>query len=126
MSDENLNMILRNVILSVFCHLSTVKEVTLTIRFGSLFYYYVFPEPCILFHIPMMVNTFGYLLYEQLWRCQRGIQKPQVEEGQTIQWLKPRGQHDKDQQNTTQKTRNWTTRSPLKTGRGVNSGALER
>lgn len=66
MSDENLNMILRNVILSVFCHLSTVKEVTLTIRFGSLFYYYVFPEPCILFHIHMMVNTFGYLLYEQL------------------------------------------------------------
>jgi len=39
---EFINMILRNVILSVFCHLRTVKDVTLTIRSGSLFYYYVF------------------------------------------------------------------------------------
>ena len=43
-------------------------------------------------------------------RYQRGIQKPFIE-GQTIQWSKEKEQKDNDLQNTTQKNKDWETRT---------------
>ena len=47
---------------------------------------------------------------------------PQIKEVPTIQWLKET-EPNNDLQNTTEKTKDWATRTPLKTG--VNSGASE-
>ena len=66
----------------------------------------------------LLISTYN------VWKYQRYNQKPNIEEGQTIQCRKQKGQMtNNDIQNTTHKTKDWATRIPLKTG--VNSGAPE-
>jgi hypothetical protein len=49
-------------------------------------------------------NVYKALDQRRVWRYQRGNQNPYIEEGQTTQWLKEKGQKDNnDLQNTTKK-----------------------
>ena len=60
-------------------------------------------------------NIFFYI--RKVWRYQRGNQNLYIEEEQTTQW--PKGKVQKDQQRSTKhtlKTKDWVTRTPLKTG----------
>ena len=53
----------------------------------------------------------------RVWRYQRGNQNPYIEEGQTPQWPKGKGQKDKQRSTKhTHKTRDRVTQTPLKTG----------
>ena len=53
----------------------------------------------------------------RVWRSERGNYNPSIEDGQTTQWPKEKGQRtNNDLQNTTQKTKDRVTRTPLKTG----------
>ena len=69
-----------------------------------IFIDYIFLEPCVPFNIHLMVNAFGYLLYETFEDTREVIRsrKSKTTRGNL--------------RNTTQKTRDWTTRSPLETG----------
>ena len=58
----------------------------------------------------------------RVWRNQRVNQNPYSEEEQTTQWPKERGQKDKQRSTKhTHKTKDWVTRTPLKTGRVISS-----
>jgi hypothetical protein len=51
------------------------------------------------------------------WRYQRGNQNPYIDEEQTTQWTKEKGQKNKQRSTKhTHKTKDWVTRTPLKTG----------
>ena len=53
----------------------------------------------------------------RVWRSERGNYNPSIDDGQTTQWPKEKGQRtNNDLQNTTQKTKDRVTRTPLKTG----------
>jgi hypothetical protein len=53
----------------------------------------------------------------RVWRYQSGNQNPYIEEEQTTQWPKEKGQKDKQQSTKhTYKTKDQVTRTPLKTG----------
>jgi len=53
----------------------------------------------------------------RVWRYQRGNQNPYIEEEQTTQWLKEKGQKDKQRSTKhTHKTKDRVTRTPLQTG----------
>jgi hypothetical protein len=55
-------------------------------------------------------------LARRVWRCQRGNQKPYIEEEQTTQWPKEKVQKDKQRSTKhTYKTNDRVTRTPLKT-----------
>jgi hypothetical protein len=62
--------------------------------------------------------TFRYKLkYRRVWRYQRGNQNQYIEEEQTTQWPKEKGQKDKQRSTKhTYKTKDRLTRTPLKTG----------
>jgi hypothetical protein len=45
---------------------------------------------------------------------QKGIPNPYIEEEQTTQWSKAKGQKDKQRSNTVQKTKDRATQTPLK------------
>ena len=63
-------------------------------------------------HIPIV-----YLLQRRVWRYQRGNQNPYIEEEQTTQWPKEKGQKDKQRSTKhTYKTKDRVTRIPLQTG----------
>jgi hypothetical protein len=54
---------------------------------------------------------------KRVWRCQRGNQNLYIEEGQTTQWLKEKGQNDKQRSTKhTHETKDQVTRTSLKTG----------
>jgi len=60
----------------------------------------------------------------RVWRYQRGIQNPYIEEEQTTQWPKEKAKKDKQRSaKQTHKTTDRVTRTPLKSG--VNSCAPE-
>ena len=53
----------------------------------------------------------------RVWRYQRGNQNPYIEEEQTTQWSKEKVRKDKQRSTKhTYKTKDWVTRTPLKTG----------
>ena len=53
----------------------------------------------------------------RVWRYQMGNQNPYIEEEQTTQWPKEKAQKDKQRPTKhTHKTKDWVTRTPLKTG----------
>jgi hypothetical protein len=56
-------------------------------------------------------------LTRRVWRYQRGNHNPYIEEEQTTQWPKEKGQKDKQRSTKhTHKTKDRVTRTPLKTG----------
>jgi transposase len=74
-------------------------------------------------HIPIV-----YLLQRRVWRYQRGNQNPYIEEEQTTQWPKEKGQKDKQRSTKhTYKTKDRVTRIPLQTGGELRcSGRVEQ
>ena len=55
--------------------------------------------------------------YEEIEDTKRGNQNPLIEEGQTTQWSKKKGQKDKQRSTKhTHKTKDRITRTPLKPG----------
>ena len=61
-------------------------------------------------------NNVVYIV-KRVWRYQRGNQNLQIEEEQTTQWLKEKGQKDKQRSTKHKhKTKDRETRTPLKTG----------
>jgi hypothetical protein len=55
--------------------------------------------------------------FRRVWRYQRGNQNQYIEEEQTTQWSKEKGQKDKQRSTKhTYKTKDWVTRTPLKIG----------
>ena len=64
-----------------------------------------------------LFDTKSTLVITRVWRYQRGNQNPQIEKEQTTQWLKEKGQKDKQQSiKHTHKIKDRVTRTPLKTG----------
>jgi len=58
-----------------------------------------------------------HYVIRSVWRYQRGNQNPYIEEEQTTQWTKEKGQKDKQRSTKhTYKTKDRVTRTPLKTG----------
>jgi hypothetical protein len=64
------------------------------------------------------------IIIRRVWRYQRGNHNPYIEEEQTTQWPREKGQKNKQRSSKyTYKTKDRVTRTPLTTG--VNSGAPE-
>ena len=59
--------------------------------------------------------SYYFFLIRRVWRYQWGNQKPYIEEEQTTQWSKEKGQKDKQRSTKhTHKTKDRVTRTPLK------------
>jgi len=69
-------------------------------------------------HFQQYIHDFKCILWiRRVWRYQRGNQNPYIEEEQTTQWPKEKGQKEKQRSTKhTHRTKERVTRTPLKTG----------
>ena len=103
----------------IFIQFSDVCRKITRIEFTSFFIYFlplITSSDCKNKTSNKSICSFSSICVRRVWRYQRGNQNPSIEEEQTTQWPKAKGQKDKQRSTKhTHKTKDWVTRTPLKT-----------
>jgi hypothetical protein len=103
----------------LFHSISCVSDWTRIAHVGILLYHFLntAERKTICNYLNKMPKKTWFFGVRRVWRYQRGNHNPYIEEEQTTQWPKEKGQKDKQRSTKhTYKTKDRVTRTPLKTG----------